>query len=307
MKRISHILLLLLGLVILLPTAQARAIRVAVFPVDDLSKEHNSINLPMTRFLMSQVEARGLSVVALEQVTDFMGKNRIRRLGNLQTLEIIAARRALDADLVLLASLCQSGDRPLSIGMTASLIRTSDGKTVWTNSRGVSQLVAQGLLGRNTPDSIDTLLPRLAQRLFSTWPESLDYTAGRELAGAQYAAVQETGYVQVDTVFFRPKYVRPGQKVECTVRFKNFDASVEDARVFIKVGNRIHLARSKDGIYYQAAWVGSEDKKGQRVKVAMNGIFSFSYFPLRVTTFLGILMSSVSFMLMVGFDIFLRF
>jgi len=38
-------------------------------------------------------------------------------------------------------------------------------------------------------------------------------------------------------------------------------------------------------------------------KVAMNGIFSFSYLPLRMTTFLGIMMSTVSFLMMIGYII----
>jgi len=39
------------------------------------------------------------------------------------------------------------------------------------------------------------------------------------------------------------------------------------------------------------------------LKVAMNGIFSFSYFPLRITTFLGVFISVVSFLMMIGFVI----
>lgn len=39
------------------------------------------------------------------------------------------------------------------------------------------------------------------------------------------------------------------------------------------------------------------------LRTAMDGIFAFSYFPLRVATFLGILMSTASFFMMIGFII----
>lgn len=47
----------------------------------------------------------------------------------------------------------------------------------------------------------------------------------------------------------------------------------------------------------------SKSGLGAVFKVAMNGIFSFSYFPLRVITVLGIIISTSSFMLMVAFII----
>lgn len=252
-------------------TVPALGLKVAVFPVDDLSRGYNAVNEDLTGFLGERLRAKGLEVVPEKAVESFMAANRIRTLGTLRTKEVLAARDELGADLVLLATLCQQDARKLSMGMNLVLIRTSDGRTVWTAADGVSRMSAQGLLGRATPATMEQLTDRLGDRLFATWPTALDRTADRAAAARQYAAVREAGYLQVDSVFFRPKYVRPGDKVQCVIRFRNNLADEDGPKVFIKVGNRLHLAQSADGKYFKAAWVGSDKKAGRRVNVAMNG------------------------------------
>lgn len=267
----THIAIFVL-LMIIGSYSPAGALTVAVFPVDDLSAAYNSNSSVMTDFLRREVSQRGLTVIQKVAVDGFMSARRIRQLGSLQTEELIAARSELQADFVLLGSLCQQNENAAAVGMTISLLRTSDGKTIWTSSQGVSLVDEQRLLGLKAPATMADLLPILAQSLFASWPGEIDFTAGMAMAIAQTktSMVQASPTMEIDSVFFSPKYVRPGQEVKCTIRFKvKNDRAM--SKVFVKVGNRIHTASTVDGVYYQVSWIGSDDKKGgPPLKVSMN-------------------------------------
>lgn len=269
-KKNPHILGLIAALIVLLSSSVVWAITAAVFPVDDLSRQHNSVDLAMTSFLRAEVSRKGIDVVAQSKVMDFMARYNIRQLGYLSSPIIMRARQALGADLVVLASVCEQHKKPASMGLTISLIRTSDGLTVWSNTRGLSQLAEQHLLGINSPDSLNAIRSILAGRIFKDWPHALNFTAGRAMAGAQLARVQKKSYIQVESVLFTPKFVRPGQDITCTLRFHDNTAFNRRAKVFIKVGNNVHLASSEDGRFYEAKWVGVDNKPGRGTQVASN-------------------------------------
>ncbi len=269
-KKKSHILGLMAVLIVLLSQSAAWAISAAVFPVDDLSRQHNSVDLAMTNFLRAEVSSKGIDVIPQSKVMDFMARYNIRQLGYLSSPVIMRVRQVLKADLVVLASVCEQHKKPAAMGLTISLIRTSDGLTIWSNTRGLSQLSEQHLLGINTPDSLNSIRSILAGRIFKAWPHELDFTAGRAMAGAQFARIQEKSYIQVESVVFNPKFVRPGQDVTCTLRFHDGSAFSRRAKVFIKVGNNVHLASSEDGRFYEAKWVGVDNKPGQGTQVASN-------------------------------------
>lgn len=263
--------LALVALLVLLGSrCPAGALSVAVFPVDDLSSADNSESQAMTDFLRREMAQRGLSVVEKQAVSDFMSARRIRQLGTLPSQEIIAVRTELLADFVLLGALCQKNETAAAIGMTLSLLRTSDAKTVWASSKGVSLEDEQRFLGIKAPASMADLLPILAQSLFTSWPVELDSPAVAGGLGHAASASAPSASLEVDSVFFSPKYVRPGQEVNCTIRFRVKNAPLQ-CKVFVKVGDRIHTAATDDGVYYQVSWRGSEDKKGgPPVLVTMN-------------------------------------
>ncbi|MDP2106963.1 MAG: hypothetical protein Q8J76_13285, partial [Desulfobulbaceae bacterium] len=175
----------------------------------------------------------------------------------------------LQADLVLLGSLCQQSDKAQTLGETLTLFRTSDGKVIWSSSKGVSLLAEQRLLGINAPKNMAELQEILLRDLFDSWPGDLESRIGQATAQVQDPPRIADAAVQVDSVLFTPKYVRPGGDVTCTIRFK-VQRDDGEAKVFIRVGNRIHTARTDDGLYYQVTWVGSDDKTGTPVQVAMN-------------------------------------
>lgn len=260
---------LIIAFVMLLTAATANALSVAVFPLDDLGAAYNSINQPMTDTLRLEAARQGMTVISRERVESFMSAHRIRRLGLLQGQDVAAAGVELQADLVLLASLCQQSDTSATLGMTISLLRTSDGKTIWTSTKGTSLFAEQRLLGIDAPSSMEELQTILIRDLFSTWPAEFDTLTRRSPAKGNDLAVIETNDIEVDSVLFTPKYVRPGQEVKCTISFK-MQKEASQAKVFIRVGNRIHTAKTDDGVYYQVSWIGEEGKTGSQLQVAMN-------------------------------------
>ncbi len=267
MKEIGPYTIIVALCLMLFSGTEAHAVRVAVFPVDDLSSGQISLNQETTEWLRHELSSRGLTLVPQEEVHGFMAARRIRQLGMLRAEEILAAHGDLQADLLLLGSLCQRSEEAAVLGASISLIRTSDGKTIWTSSKGVSLVDEQRLLGINAPTTMADLQAILAKELFASWPVELRAEAVG--AAAQASGVREDTSVAVDSVLFAPKYVRPGQEVKCTIRFKVCKDS-DPLKVFIRVGNRIHLATTGDGVYYQVSWVGADDKVGQPVQVAMN-------------------------------------
>ncbi len=270
MKKIAAYSLVLVVLLGIFWAAPAWSVSVAVFPVDDLSKKHNSLDNDITKFISAEVSKRGLTVVPQGDILNFMAELGVRKLGYLPSPVIMQARGAIKADLIILASVCQRQVKPASFGVSISLIRTSDGVTIWSNNSGLSLADEQRFMGINAPQTVADLLPILASNIFANWPVDLDFSIGSKMAGLQIAKVSESSYVQVDSVSFNSKFVRPGQDVKCTVRFKNDNVKNRQVKVFVKVGGQVHLASSDDGVYFNATWAGLDRKQGKNVQVAMN-------------------------------------
>lgn len=269
MSKILYSRIIVPLMLLLISVIEASALTVAVFPLDDLSSESNSINLSLTETLRQELSRQGLAVVPLKQVEGFMSAHRIRRLGVLQAQEVVAVRDELKADLVLLGTLCQQSDKAQVLGETITLLRTSDGKVIWSSSKGVSLLVEQRLLGIKEPKTMEELHEILVRDLFAGWPADLQNLVGQPDSNRNEVTIKSDPSTEVDSVLFTPKHVRPGEDVKCTIRFKGRRGD-GDVKVFIRVGNRIHTAKTDDGVYYQVSWVGSDDKIGKPMKVAMN-------------------------------------
>jgi|GEM_PF-4059016 len=261
--------LLLTCLWLLITAARAQALSVAIFPTDDLSQATNSTQQEMTLALRQEVTRHGLTVIPQQQVEGFMASHRIRQLGALPGQEIVSAGEELEADLVLLASLCEQSESTNTVGLTLSLIRSADAKTIWTSSAGVSLFAEQRLLGVDAPTTLADLQGLLFRELFASWPTEIAVASPPSPAPSQQVSARVATEAEVQSVLFTPKYVRPGQEVTCTIRFTLPQAS-DQAKVFIRVGNRVHTAQSEDGRSYRVSWVGEEGKIGRPLQVAMN-------------------------------------
>jgi hypothetical protein len=259
-------LALLLGLFFLavsvLPAA-ARQATVAVFPLENLALGPNTPNFEVTRYLQKQISSMGYDVVLESDVISFMGSEQIRWLGHLDTARLGLAEKKLGADLVLLGTITQriSTVSP-TFGLTLSLVRTKDAKTLWANTGGVSLANMQRLLGLNQPASIAELWPVLVQQVLASWPSDLDARLQQGLI-YDFAKGEMPPLLQVKKLSLSPRFVQPGEQVKCSVLLADNSASAMLPQIFIKVGNRIHLAQqSTDSLFYEASWTGSEIEKG---------------------------------------------
>ncbi|MEA2085207.1 MAG: hypothetical protein U9O82_13420 [Thermodesulfobacteriota bacterium] len=228
--------------------AAAGATTVAVFPVEDLSHGRNGVDLKLTGILSEILAEKGLDVVSEPDVISFMAKNRIRWLGYMYSNHIFEARDYLGADLILLGTLCQRKRESIPLlGLTLSLIRTEDGVTIWSNSRGVSHSNTRRILGIGEPDSVDDLMPHIVKEIMTGWPERLGQTLPPEKSDLELDSWSLTG-----------KYVRPGEKIGAMVRFSLPKDSGKEPRVFFREGNRLHLAlKSPETGFYEATWLSS--------------------------------------------------
>lgn len=244
-------------------SAAQAAYRIAVIPVEDLSGSRNSVNLELSHRLEQELSTRDLQVISSEEVISFMARKRIRWLGYLDTDHIIQAKDELGVDLLLFGTICQRREKiSPAFGLSLYLVRTSDAKTIWTASGGLSLADVQHLLGLFEPTSLDDLWPELTRQVMSDWPADLAAVMGQallfDLAGGEQPSV-----LSVDDIVLEPRYVRPGEQVRCSVRLSLSAKHEEAPQIFIKVGSRVHLAQeSTDGMYYEASWTGSEVDRG---------------------------------------------
>ena len=94
------------GIMVMLSLASvANALTLAVFPVEDLSQGHNGVNHELTSYLSWDMDRRGFDVISSDAVISFMGRNRVRWLGFLDTRHILLAKEELGADLVLFGTM----------------------------------------------------------------------------------------------------------------------------------------------------------------------------------------------------------
>ena len=170
------IIILLCFLTFILPVVpMARPQAIAVFPVDDLSDEINSFNTLVTRYLAYRMVAKGLNVIQEQEIIDFMSSQRIRCLGYLDTQNILQTKEKLGADLILFGTIIIEKESS-SYGLILNMVRTTDAKTIWTASGGLSFADTQHLLGLDEPTRVEELWPILIDNLLANWPADLNET-----------------------------------------------------------------------------------------------------------------------------------
>ena len=236
---------------------------VAVFPFEDLSRGVNSVNLELTRYVGEELQAKGVDLVREDDVISFMAQKRVRWLGYMDTEHILLTKESLGADLLLFGTVIQKREKKSpAFGLSIYLVRTTDGRTVWSSAGGLSLADLQKLLGLNQPATLADLLPILVRNVMASWPESLEEFHEKPLIfDPDSGEVPPT--LQIKGIKLSPRYVRPGEQVKCAVHMANEEAIISNPQVFIKVGSRVHLAQqSQDGLFYEASWTGSEIEKG---------------------------------------------
>jgi len=237
---------LLIGFIWITP-AMAR-VKVAVFPFQDLTSEGNGVNWPLTEQLEVALEEKGLDVLSKQAVLSFMALHRIRTLGHLETYQINLAKKELGAKLILLGSVCQNKTTPPpALTLALYLVRTDDGRTIWSNVEDICCIETRNLLGLREPKTIEEISPLLSHNILSTWPANI----------TEYTSKQKP--VDIESAWLRPLFVRSGQDVQCSVHLRNPWLPSNKPMVSLKIGEKIIPTKETAGEgFYEASWPAEE-------------------------------------------------
>lgn len=224
--------------------AAAGAGSLAVFPLLDLTKDANGVNLPLTGYLRRQAGKLGNTLISAKEIMAFMVRHRIRTLGRLDSQTIAEARKELGADLILQGTVCQLDQAPsASVALSLQLIRTCDGRTIWTTTRALSLDDLQGLLALSGPKTLAGLFKVYFSTLLASFPGKINQTVpvGERLT--------------LSSIILRPEYVQPGRKVECRVIISAPSRIKPGSKISVQVGDQVYpavLNEEKYGI--TASW-----------------------------------------------------
>ena len=241
--RMGILLILVAGFLVTAPRGWAAS--VAVFPLQEFREGRNDANLPLTRMLVDALVAEGNEVISQRMIINFMAKHRIRALGHLETDYISRIRRDLGAAFVLLGTVSQQRERPEpSIGLTLSLIRTSDGREVWSYIDSLSRSDERRVLGVGEPGSVADLQKLLLTELGKQWPWAI------------INQVQPTETIQIDLARLEPRQVRPGDEVRATVKLRQTWSADQVPRVFFKADEQLYPAtQDTDRQIWEGRWI----------------------------------------------------
>lgn len=243
--RISGLFLLLCILAVV--PAMAATAPLAVFPLLNVSQGPNGIDLAYTSELISRLEKKGINVSPLATVISFMDHNRMRTAGQIESYHLSQIREELGAAYVLLGAVIQSKEVPaFSLGVTLSLIRTYDARTIWSYSGALSSADLRKPLGIGEADSIAMLQALLADEITTRWPEEI--VAREELSSAT-----------IDSLLLEPKVVKPGDEIHATVQLRDRWTEGRTPRVFFRVDDQLYASSfSPDANSYETTWIAGE-------------------------------------------------
>jgi len=243
--------------------AAATIAPVAVFPLQDVSKGRNGIDMDFTNYLVDRLEKGGTNLCKMDTVIDFMANNRIRKVGQLETYHINLVREELGAAFVLLGTVVQNKRDPtytlavrgrvqktfdVSLGLTLTLVRTFDGRTIWSYSGAFNSAELRHMFNIGSVNTIGQLQTLLGDEIMRQWPLDILGQEQKPLAA-------------IDSITLEPKQLVPGAEVHCLVRLRNRWLEGRAPRGFFKADDQIYAASfSPVNNSYEASWiVGDKD------------------------------------------------
>ncbi|GAB4339681.1 MAG: hypothetical protein Kow0089_12770 [Desulfobulbaceae bacterium] len=225
----------------------------AVFPLLDLTKDANGVNFVLTESVRRKAVEDGFDLIPESDIMDFMVRNRIRTLGTLSSHELTKLRKELGADYALLGTVCQLEEMPKAkVSLSLQLVRTSDEEVVWARTSDLHKDDLITMLGLGDPETLNDIY----QEYFSSIFDTMQGKEGRPEA--------ETPFVNLLYADLRPRYVKPGERMEFEARFfsnvgeenfpsfvlqidgKEFEVELDDEARFIKA---TFLAHDVSGSY----------------------------------------------------------
>ena len=247
-------------LLLLLLAEKTFAVQLAVMPVEDLSMGDNGLNPSMTGRLREALIQKGYSAVEEKRIIDFMAKNRIRRVGSLDSNNILRLRKEFGIDYLMLGSVNQVREKePAALGISLQIIQASDAKMVWAGSAQLSRADVRKFLGLAEPENLSEIEEIVVARIMEIMPGDLP-------------AISETAQVNFsEEIHLSPEVVKPGEKIRCRVRFG--ESNVKQAEVSVsvvvngKVIEAVYLPQEK---YYEAVWPAAGRDGRYPVSVSIN-------------------------------------
>ncbi len=201
---------------------------VAVMPLADLSHGPNGLNLNLSRVLAKNFEGKGFSVLAEEEIFDFMVRHRIRWVGHIDSYYLSRFRDELAADFVLIGTVSQRREKmPPALGVVLQLIRTEDGRTIWAGGSELCKTDVNKILGLSEPQHIEDIEKMVVAQIVDDVPVN----PGQGFAERQFMLI-------FDKVEVTPKVVRPGGTIRFRARLSKALTEMQDIRITIHVRGR---------------------------------------------------------------------
>jgi TolB-like protein len=143
--------------------------QIALFPFENFSVDANALNdiMPLVK---NYLESKGFAVLDEDKMENFLLKERIRSTGYISEEMAGKLGKELHVDAILVGSIntFSRGENP-RVGLSARLIRSSDGTILWTNHAAATGDDFTGILGLGTIRSIDKLSHKMTNKLLESF------------------------------------------------------------------------------------------------------------------------------------------
>lgn len=194
--------------------AVSRSQDIALLPVADTSKDYNGVDLDTTAVLYDLLAANGLGLLEDTAVRSFMAANRLRYSGVIDSFAARKMGRELGADIVLLATLCESGALGRKrFGLVLTAVETVNGEVVWSTQDSSSLLQETTLLGVGEPLDGPELKFGVLQRLAEQ--------AATEISLLEELASSGTHQLKLVDIRVEPEFLRGGELLKCQIKLES--------------------------------------------------------------------------------------
>src|SRR4030042_1665092 len=144
-------------------------IRLAVFPFENLTDEHNELK-EILSVMKSQLEKKGLEIVDDDSLNKFLLKERIRCTGYVSGDIAQKMGKELNVKAILVGSI--TSYYPIKnpqVGILARLLDSANGVILWANQASATGEDYTKILGLGTVKTMDRLIPIVVGRLLDSF------------------------------------------------------------------------------------------------------------------------------------------